>query len=153
MRIGVSARLAKQAAADLGGKEVNEIEEIWHGVSPPYEAFFAWLEGRAPRPESAHRAPFRPVMLAHAIADNELPLITPDAYAAEWKWDGIRIQAVNDGGVRRLYTRTGDDISHTFPDLLEGMDVEGAIDGELLVGARGDAGFEARNVQPTCSSG
>src|SRR5665213_3086100 len=32
LRIGVSARLAKQALADLGGKEVNEIEEVWHGL-------------------------------------------------------------------------------------------------------------------------
>jgi DNA ligase-1 len=141
LRIGVSARLAKQALADLGGKAVNEIEEVWHGVEPPYAELFAWLEGRGPRPESQVRAPFRPVMLSHAIADNELAAITPQEYAAEWKWDGIRVQAVNDGGVKRLYTRTGDDISHTFPDLVDGLDVEGAIDGELLIGAHGEAGF------------
>ncbi|CAN5223503.1 hypothetical protein BH10PSE9_BH10PSE9_26000 [soil metagenome] len=80
-------------------------------------------------------------MLSHAIADDELKLITPDMYAAEWKWDGIRVQAVHDGGVTRLYTRTGDDISRTFPDLVAGLDVEGALDGELLVGARGESGF------------
>jgi DNA ligase-1 len=141
LRIGVSARLAKQALADLGSRAVNEIEEVWHGVAPPYTELFAWLEGRAPRPQSTVRAPFRPVMLSHAIADDELLLITPDTYAAEWKWDGIRVQAVNDRGTKRLYTRTGDDISHTFPDLVDGLDVEGAIDGELLIGAYGDAGF------------
>jgi len=141
LRIGVSSRLAKQALADLGGKAVNEIEEVWHGVTPPYANLFAWLEGRTRRPQSTVRAPFRPVMLSHAIADDELSGITPEAYAAEWKWDGIRVQAVNDGGVKRLYTRTGDDISHTFPDLVAGLDIEGAIDGELLIGARGDAGF------------
>ncbi|MEJ0096877.1 MAG: cisplatin damage response ATP-dependent DNA ligase [Bauldia sp.] len=141
LRIGVSARLAKQALADLGDKQVNEIEEVWHGVAPPYPELFAWLEGRAPRPESTVRAPFRPVMLSHAISDDELSRITPAAYAAEWKWDGIRVQAVNDGGTRRLYTRTGDDISHAFPDLVAGLDVEGAIDGELLIGAHSDAGF------------
>ena len=141
LRIGVSARLAKQALADLGGKAVNEIEEVWHGVAPPYAELFAWLEGHAPRPESTVRAPFRPVMLSHAVSDDELKRITPEAYAAEWKWDGIRVQAVNDDGVKRLYTRTGDDISHTFPDLVDGLDVEGALDGELLIGAHGDSGF------------
>ena len=141
LRIGVSARLAKQALADLGGKAVNEIEEVWHGVAPPYVELFAWIEGRGPRPESNVRAPFRPVMLSHAIADDELARITPEEYAAEWKWDGIRVQAVNDAGTKRLYTRTGDDISHTFPDLTDGLDVEGAIDGELLIGAHGDTGF------------
>jgi len=140
-RIGVSARLAKQALADFGNRPVNEIEELWHGLEPPYRDLFAWLEGRAPKPESRARAPFRPVMLSHALADDKLQRITPDAYAAEWKWDGIRVQAVNDGGVKRLYTRTGDDISRTFPDLIEALDVEGAIDGELLVGARNEKGF------------
>ena len=41
--------------------------------------------------------------------------LDPADYAAEWKWDGIRIQAVSEGGVRRLYSRTGDDISGAFP--------------------------------------
>ena len=147
LRIGVSARLAKQALADLGSKPINEIEEVWHGVAPPYADLFAWLEGKGPRPESKIRAPFRPVMLSHAISDDELLRITPEAYAAEWKWDGIRVQAVNEAGVKRLYTRTGDDISHTFPDLVEGFDIEGAIDGELLVGAAGDSGFSSPSRQ------
>lgn len=46
LRIGVSARLAKQALAEFGQKPVNDIEEIWPGITPPYEALFAWLEGR-----------------------------------------------------------------------------------------------------------
>ena len=45
LRVGVSARLAKQALADFGGKDVTEIEEIWHGLTPPYVDLFAWLEG------------------------------------------------------------------------------------------------------------
>jgi DNA ligase-1 len=35
--------------------------------------------------------------------------------------------------VRRLYSRTGDDISGAFPDVLQALNFEGAIDGELLV--------------------
>ena len=141
MRIGVSARLAKQAVADIADKPVNDIEEVWHGLPPPYRDLFAWLEGRGARPESTVKAPFRPVMLSHAIADDELSGITPEAYAAEWKWDGIRIQAVREDGVVRLYTRTGDDISHTFPDIVGSFDVEAALDGELLVGHREESGF------------
>ncbi len=140
LRIGISARLAKQALADFGDVPVNEIEEVWNTVTPPYAELFAWLEKRGPRPEAKIKAPFRPVMLSHAIEDNELARITPDDYAAEWKWDGIRVQAVREAGVVRLYTRTADDISHTFPDLVAGFDIEGAIDGELLVGNRGDSG-------------
>ena len=35
MRIGISARLAKTAAAALGNKEAHEIELLWPGLSPP----------------------------------------------------------------------------------------------------------------------
>jgi DNA ligase-1 len=145
LRIGVSARLTKQALADLGKRQVNEIEEVWHGLSPPYAGLFAWLEGKGERPRSGVVAPFRPVMLSHALADSELAAITPEVYAAEWKWDGIRVQAVREAGVSRLYSRTGDDISRAFPDLVDGLDFDGAIDGELLVGAKGENGFALRS--------
>ncbi len=142
LRVGVSARLAKQALADFGSVNVVEIEELWHGQSPPYEALFAWLEGRGEKPAATAAAPFRPVMLATALDESEIPLLDASAYSAEWKWDGIRVQAVSENGVRRLYSRTGDDISGAFPDILEAMDFEGAIDGELLVGHHGETGIE-----------
>ena len=141
LRIGVSARLAKQSLANLGNRDVNEIEEIWHGLAQPYADLFAWLEGNGARPQSNVRAPFRPVMLSHALGEGELKLIAPETYAAEWKWDGIRVQAASEQGVARLYTRTGDDISATFPDLVEAFDFEGVLDGELLIGARDGSGF------------
>jgi len=57
---------------------------------------------------------------------------------AEWKWDGIRVQAVSGKdehgeAVARLYSRTGEDISKSFPDLLEALRLPAAIDGELLI--------------------
>jgi len=135
LRIGVSARLVKQALADLGGVEVGEIEELWHGLEPPYEPLFSWLEGRAGKPVLAARALFRPVMLANALQEADAEKLDPADYAAEWKWDGIRVQLVNEAGIRRIYSRTGDDVGATFPDLLEAMEFEGAVDGELLVGS------------------
>ncbi len=135
LRIGVSARLAKQALADLGPVDVAEIEELWHGLEPPYTELFAWLEGRAPKPEKAARALFRPVMLANPVGDSDLEKLDPADYAAEWKWDGIRVQVSCEGGVRRLYSRTGEDVSGAFPDLTEAIGFEAVIDGELLVGS------------------
>ena len=142
LRIGVSARLARQALADFGKVDVAEIEELWHGLSPPYLDLLAWLEGRAPKPVASALAPFRPPMLAHPLldkseriadADIDPDLISPADFAAEWKWDGVRVQLVADQGVRRLYTRNGDDISKAFPDLLEAADFNAALDGELLI--------------------
>lgn len=133
LRIGVSARLAKQALAAFGEVDVTEIEELWHGLEPPYENLFAWLEGRAEKPVSVAKAPFRPVMLSNALEEREFGLIDPETHFAEWKWDGIRVQVTNDGGVKRLYSRTGDDISQAFPDLVEALEIPGSYDGELLV--------------------
>ncbi len=146
LRIGVSARLAKQALAAFAQSagsdvEVGEIEEIWHALEPPYEELFTWLEGRGEKPESGALAPFRPVMLSHALEERDRPAIVPDDFSAEWKWDGIRVQAVAEGGVRRLFSRTGDDISGAFPDIVEHMSFDGALDGELLV-RRPEADFE-----------
>jgi len=137
LRVGVSARLAKAAVGALGDKEAQEIELIWPGIAPPYGELFAWLEGRADKPASDDPAPFRPAMLAHALDDADLPALDPTAFMAEWKWDGIRVQAVaarRDGArIARLYSRTGEDISKSFPDLLDALHLPGAIDGELLV--------------------
>src|SRR5215510_7574946 len=139
LRIGVSARLAKTAVAALGDKDPDDLELIWPGLEPPYLDLFAWVEGRGPKPQTGDPAPFRPVMLAHAIEEPELAALDPADFMAEYKWDGIRVQAV--GGRRddghhivRLYSRAGEDISGSFPDLagaLQGF--TGAIDGELLV--------------------
>ena len=136
MRVGVSARLARGAFASWAGVEINAVEEIWHGLTPPYLDLFAWAGGAA-RPEAAARAPFRPVMLATATDPDQLAPLNPADYAAEWKWDGIRVQAINDAGTRRLYSRTGEDISNAFPDVLALLDFDGVLDGELLV-RRGD---------------
>jgi DNA ligase-1 len=134
LRVGLSARLAKQAAAAVGGAPVSEVEEIWHALHPPYEDLFAWLEGRSAKPSSENPARFRPAMLAQAIDEAaDFAKLDPADYAAEWKWDGIRVQAAHEGGMRRLYTRTGDDISRTFPDILDAMRDEAVLDGELLV--------------------
>ena len=144
LRVGISARLAKTAAAALGGKDAQDVELIWPSLAPPYTALFAWLEGRADKPASSDPAPFRPAMLAHALDEPDLGTLEAADFMAEWKWDGIRVQAVaapqapaqpGDGkvGVARLYSRTGEDISKSFPDLLDALHSPGAIDGELLI--------------------
>jgi DNA ligase-1 len=138
LRIGVSARLAKTALASLGDLPADEIEEVWHGLDPPYLDLFAWVEGRGPRPRSHDPAPFRPPMLAHPLEDEDFAKLDAGAFMGEWKWDGIRLQAAAGRDaqgrlVRRIYSRTGEDVSGAFPDLIEALDFEGALDGELLI--------------------
>jgi len=155
LRIGLSARLAKTAAAmirperrplppdpdnpaeegePLPPVDVGEIEEVWLALEPPYADLFAWLECHTDLPSADSPGRFRPVMLAHAVDEAvDFAKLDPADFAAEWKWDGIRVQAVREGGIKRLYSRTGDEISGAFPDLMDHLVFEGALDGELLV--------------------
>lgn len=154
LRIGLSAQLARTAVAMMrpvsvpappsadGEREATSLEaltaadivEVWHALRPPYADLFAWVEGRGERPDTEAPGRFRPVMLAVALDEAvDLARLDPADYAAEWKWDGIRVQAVREQGVARLYSRHGDEITGAFPDLMEALAFEGAIDGELLV--------------------
>ena len=130
MRVGVSARLAKQAFAQAFDVPVDDVEELWHAIPPPYAPLFAWGEGRAERPDLANVAFFRPFMLAHPLDEASVDLAD---YAAEWKWDGIRVQIVHGGGETRIYSRGGEEISGAFPELVAAFDQDAVIDGELLV--------------------
>jgi DNA ligase-1 len=138
LRIGVSARLAKTALAQAFELDVDLVEEIWHGIGPPYLPLFAWAEGSAPPPRVEDVPVFRPFMLAHPLEDLTLSL---EDYAAEWKWDGIRVQLVRVGGQTRLYSRAGDDITRSFPDVADAFVRDGVLDGELLV--KGEAQGQA----------
>ena len=133
LRIGVSARFVKQILAGYGTQPVEAVESVWHGVEPPYEDLFAWLEGRAEMPVFQEKLTFTPVMLAHPLEEKDHGLITPDAYAAEWKYDGIRVQLVKSTAGKAIFTRTGDDIGLSFPDVLARWDCDATIDGELVV--------------------
>ncbi len=166
LRVGVSERLAKTALAAMRDEDdtLSRIEEMWHGLEPPYIPLLQWLEGRTSAPQVDLTHAFRPMMLAHPL-DNGLYSVEerrerlhesddsdritaerlsarmdPAEYSAEWKWDGIRVQAVSLQGERRLYTRMGEEISGSFPDVVAAMAFEGVVDGELLVVKDGGGG-------------
>lgn len=130
MRIGISARLAKTAFAQAFDVAIEDVEEYWHGLAPPYQPLFAWAADGADPPDTENLPLFRPFMLAHPLDDTVLDL---EYYVAEWKWDGIRVQIVHAGGETRLYSRTGDDISGSFPEMADALAIPAVLDGELLV--------------------
>ncbi|HAW37718.1 MAG TPA: ATP-dependent DNA ligase, partial [Erythrobacter sp.] len=67
MRIGVSSRLAKTAFAQAFAVSVDEVEEYWHGLEPPYTALFDWAAKGQPPPDIDNLPTFRPFMLAHPL--------------------------------------------------------------------------------------
>jgi len=133
MRVGVSARLAKTALAGLGSIPLEAIEETWHGLEPPYAPLFAWIEGRSGPPAIEDSLGFLPLMLATPLAETDLSALSAEDHIAEWKWDGIRVQLVARNGKARIYSRTGDDVSAAFPDVVANLDFDAVLDGELLV--------------------
>jgi len=92
-----------------------------------------------------------PASLAPMLA---LPGSPPAARLADWavemKWDGVRALAFIEHGQLRLLSRTGKDISATYPDLagLGGAVTGGQalLDGEIVAFADGRPDFEA--LQP-----
>ncbi|MEO7223507.1 MAG: cisplatin damage response ATP-dependent DNA ligase, partial [Devosia sp.] len=135
LRIGLSARLAKTALANMSGKDVQDLEEIWHGITMPYTELFAWLDGTSDRPDIDHASRFHPMMLSNPIdEEKDLTILAPADFSAEWKWDGIRVQLILGKGKVSLFSRTGDDIATAFADLVGNVFGEAVLDGELLVG-------------------
>ena len=159
LRIGVSARSIKQILADYGNKDIKDIETLWHAVTPPYVDMLSWLEGKADKPDIENAVTFHPVMLSHPIEDSDIDTFIKDTWQIENKYDGIRVQlAVKTGKVsdenepdKALFSRTGDDISHSFPDLLEAVNGNMVLDGELLVihNAENDQGSKTRGEAST----
>ncbi len=145
LRVGVSARLAKTALAAWSNQPLEAIEEVWHGVAPPYLPLFRWLEGRGERPDPRDAPVFRPLMLAHPLDDADVAALDPAAWRAEWKWDGIRVQLTAGPGGARIWSRGGENVSAAFPEILDAMHFHAVLDGELLVIR--DAGGE-RAVAP-----
>lgn len=133
LRVGISARLARVALAEWSGTPVEAIEEVWHGVAPPFTPLFRWLEGQGERPDPRDAPIFRPLMLAHPLEAPDLAALRPEHWRAEWKWDGIRVQMTAGPGGRRIFSRGGEDISAAFPEIIAAMDFHGVLDGELLV--------------------
>ena len=151
------ARRRLGAAGQAGGwptwaaSPVAEIEEVWHGLTPPYDDLFAWLE----RPQRAARR------------RRAGPLPPGDAGPGDRR--GGRLRQARSGRLRRrmemgrhpragasasaaqrrLYSRTGDDISDAFP----GRDRGAGLRRRDRRRAAGHARRRASRRSATCSSG
>ena len=129
LRVGVSARLAKTALAAYSGCLLEDIEKVWHGLTPPYIGLFEWLDGKTGIPKIQHTRTFHPMMLANPLnTEQDFDRLDPNDFQAEWKWDGIRVQAVFDESSKQLYSRTGDDISRAFPDIVGELNGKAVLD-------------------------
>ena len=134
LRIGVSSRLTKTALAKFSHKNLDDIEKIWHGVAPPYTNLFNWLCNKGPIPKIDLKNTFNPMMLANPINLADFEKLNPEHFVAEWKWDGIRVQIIISKNMVKIFSRTGDDITNSFPEIRIDQENMIILDGELLVG-------------------
>lgn len=132
-RIGISARQLKLILAEYGSVDVAEIETLWHGLEPPYTSLLQWLDGEGEKPDITKKLIFHPVMLAHPLDEDSPPDFTPEKWQVEWKYDGVRTQLCGNGEQSKVFSRSGDDISHSFPDIQQSFNLNAVVDGELLV--------------------
>ena len=133
LRIGISARSVKKTLADFGGVDLQEIEQLWHAIDPPYTELFDWLENKGPKPDITGKVAFMPLMLAHPLDDATRNSLNPSDWLVEWKYDGIRVQLVTTSKGAAIFSRTGENISKSFPELEGQISGEAVIDGELVV--------------------
>jgi DNA ligase-1 len=88
--------------------------------------------------DSATLALFHPLgfMLAQPMATPaEIVAAMPQPFAVEDKYDGIRAQAHVEHGIARLYSRTLDDITRGYPEVVAALSEVGqglVVDGELI---------------------
>ena len=114
LRIGISARSVKKTLADFGGVDLQEIEQLWHAIDPPYTELFDWLENKGPKPDITGKVAFMPLMLAHPLDDATRHSLNPSDWLVEWKYDGIRVQLVTTSKGAAIFSRTGENISKSF---------------------------------------
>jgi DNA ligase-1 len=129
LRIGLKESLVEEAIAKAYGATLPQVQRANMLLGDIGETLKLAVEGRL---DQARMRLFHPLgfMLA-SPADNAADALSyfHDAYV-ENKFDGIRAQAHISRDEIRIFSRTRDDITESFPEL---PDVLGAIPGEVIL--------------------
>ena len=108
-------------------------------MRPPYLDLFAWLEGRAEQPVTRDPGAVSPGDAGARHRGNRFrqprcrPTSPPNGNGTARASRPSPASTRTGKLTARLYSRTGEDISKSFPDLIDALRLPGAIDGELLI--------------------
>ncbi len=132
-RIGISRKLMTRALSQATGRDEAELAHRLMGDwTPDSTTWAALIESHDSADDLSRPYPF---CLAHGIEDGPEGLGAPEAWLAEWKWDGIRGQVIVRGGQCFIWSRGEELMTDRFPELagLAGLLPGGTVlDGELL---------------------
>jgi DNA ligase-1 len=132
-RAGASRQTVIRALGELAGLETTVISHRLIGPWEPTDKFFRWLLSQdrgdtdVSRPHPFH-LPCPLGALPETLGDRS-------GWCAEWMWDGSRAQIVKRGGMAFIWSRAGELITGTFPELTdaaENLPDGTVIDGEIL---------------------
>jgi len=134
LRIGLKESLVEEAIAKAYGSPLTDVQRANMLLGDIGETLRLALQGKL---AEARMRLFHPLgfMLASPVASPEEGLSYFLEAAVEDKYDGIRAQAhVASGGVK-LFSRTRDEITESFPELpeaLAGLPQDAILDGEII---------------------
>ena len=135
LRIGLRESLVEDAIARAFGQKLARVAEVNMLLGDIGETA---VRTRANDLENVAMRLFHPIkfMLATPAADlADITRTMPVEFFVEDKFDGIRAQAHTKDGRVAIYSRTMDEISHRFPELiapLQTLTTDAIIDGEIV---------------------
>jgi DNA ligase-1 len=132
-RVGVSQLLVVRALAQVSGLSTEVIAHRLMGAWQPTPLFYTALVAADAGDADVSR-PY-PFFLAHPLEGEPHTLGPITEWLAEWKWDGIRAQAVRRGGRSFVWSRGEELVTDRYPELAIMTDAlpDGTVlDGEIL---------------------
>jgi DNA ligase 1 len=138
LRIGLKESLVEEAIARAFDAKVGEVQRANMLLGDIGETLRLASQGKL---GEARLRLFHPIdfMLASPVDSAEEALSYFTNATVEDKYDGIRAQAHVSEGEVRLFSRTRDEITESFPELvpeLAGLPVDAILDGEILAWTR-----------------
>jgi len=129
LRIGMKESLVEEGIAKAYGREVRAVQRANMMLGDIGETCRLAIDDRLGQ---ARMRLFHPIgfMLASPVQTSEEAFSFFQHAQVEDKYDGIRAQAHCRGGQARLYSRTLDEVTESFPELAEAL---GGFSGELIL--------------------
>lgn len=135
LRIGLREGLVEDAIARAFAQPLARVARVNMLLGDIGETA---VRARADNLRDVNMRLFHPIkfMLATPAADlADIARTMPEEFFVEDKFDGIRAQAHTKNGQVSIYSRTMDEITHRFPELvapLQELTVDAVIDGEIV---------------------
>ncbi|WP_018683487.1 non-homologous end-joining DNA ligase [Actinokineospora enzanensis] len=134
----------REVAVVFAGTRVQGKYTFFHGGKSAKD----WMVRRSDPPQRSDWVSLPDTVEPMLASPGALPrLEDDDDWAYEFKWDGVRALARVDGGRLRLFSRKGNDITATYPELrMLGEELGSTqvwLDGEIVAFVNGKPSFPA----------